>query len=786
MSNADVAVGEKPPANSRSVLLAGLIVSGAIALAVVLSIAPLGPPKAVPASAASGEFSSERATRHLASIARTPHPIGSAAHDEVRDYIVGALSGIGLTPEVQKAEVVDAGAVPISAATVENIIARLKGSSGGKAVLLVSHYDSTPLSPGASDDGSGVATLLETARALAAGPPLKKDVVFLFTDGEEAGLLGARAFVNDPRAKDAGVVLNFEARGSRGPAIMFETSADNAWLIDGLAGACPYPLANSLTDEIYKRLPNDTDLTVFKKAGLSGLNFAFIDGYSEYHSSRDDLEHLDQGSIQHQGSYALTLARHFGNLDAESISKGSAVYFNLWGPLFIHYSAKWSMAFALFTALVFVAIAGYCLRTKILRARQIVIGTLAFLGVLTVTALAVQAVSWILRALNIGYKLNPQREPYNGPLFMLLLICVAGCICLGLYLWLRKRIGAESLALGAVTFWLVLEIAAVLFLTGASYITTWPLLVGLAGVIISLRGRASGEGSLIDAGALSIFAAPIILLTAPMMYLIWVSIGIASAPAIAAMLAAMMGLLFPQLDVVTRQTRSGRRNLLPAAVALLTLLFFVPGAVGRHDGGSQPAADHVFYAMNGDTQKAVWASLDAGSDSWTRQFFSSGARKGPIEGYITSQYPGFVSAEAPAISVQPPELSVVSDVTAAGSRTVKLRLRSLRKASLIQIAADPSVRVLSASINGARVTGGETSSSAPKVRWGLLYYAPPPEGIYLTLEIDPSRALKLVLSDQSYGLPQIPGMALTPRPDSLVPAPIPYSDSLLVTRSFSF
>ena len=110
-------------------------------------------------------------------------------------------------------------------------------------------------------------------------PPLKDDLIFLFTDGEEAGLLGAKAFVDEhPWAKDVRLVLNFDARGNSGSAIMFETSNQNGALIRGFARSAPYPVTTSLSYEIYKRLPNNTDFTEFRRAGLAGLNFAYLNG----------------------------------------------------------------------------------------------------------------------------------------------------------------------------------------------------------------------------------------------------------------------------------------------------------------------------------------------------------------------------------------------------------------------------------------------------------------------------------------------------------------------------
>src|SRR5262249_34781673 len=238
-------------------------------------------PAAVSATAPLDVFSSGRAMEDVKVIGASPHPIGTAQHEAVRQYLVQRLGNLGLEPQVQTATSVNPKY--LRAGTVNNVIARLKGSGSGKALLLSTHYDSVPYGPGASDAGTAVATLLETARALKVGQQPKNDVIFLFTDGEEAGLLGAKAFASEhPWAKDVGLALNFEARGTTGPSIMFEASNNNGWLIDGLNKAAPYPVSNSLAYEVYRLLPNDTDLTVFKQAGWAGLNFAYIDGVTHY------------------------------------------------------------------------------------------------------------------------------------------------------------------------------------------------------------------------------------------------------------------------------------------------------------------------------------------------------------------------------------------------------------------------------------------------------------------------------------------------------------------------
>ena len=301
--------------------LAGWVVLLFVLLVAGMCVVREGTPDPLPASASQESFSAERALVYLNAFATAPHPIGSAEHDRVRDYLVSQFTSLGVTPEVQHATGVTARYEV--AGTVENIVARVKGSSGASdAVALVAHYDSVPAGPGAGDDGAGVAALLETLRALRAGPPLRNDILFVITDGEEDGLLGASAFVaENAAAKDVRVAVNFEARGNAGESQMFETSAGNGRLVQIFAQAAPHPSGSSLTYEIYKHMPNDTDMTVFKKAGAAGLNFAFIGHWEAYHTPLDNPQLLDRGSLQQQGENALSLARALGNADLTQIAR---------------------------------------------------------------------------------------------------------------------------------------------------------------------------------------------------------------------------------------------------------------------------------------------------------------------------------------------------------------------------------------------------------------------------------------------------------------------------------
>jgi len=251
------------------------------------------------------EFSLDNALHHLKNISDKAHYVGTKEHKEVQNYIVDALQKMGLETEIQARTQTTLKKGWIAATTTENILTRIKGSEDGKALLLLTHYDANPhSSKGASDAGSGVVTILEGIRAyLAKNETPKNDIIILISDAEEIGLLGAQAFVDGhPWSKDVGLVLNFEARGSGGPSYMLmETNGKNSTLLTEFLAAKPnFPAANSLMYSIYKKLPNDTDLTVFREdANINGFNFAFIGDHFDYHTAQYTYERLDRETLLH-------------------------------------------------------------------------------------------------------------------------------------------------------------------------------------------------------------------------------------------------------------------------------------------------------------------------------------------------------------------------------------------------------------------------------------------------------------------------------------------------------
>ena len=281
------------------------------------------------------QFSAGRAAAILQEMQAdgVPHSVGSEASERVQARIVAALEAVGYEVDVQETVACrrESGAYAVCA-PVQNIVARLDGQEAGPAVMLMAHHDSVRAGPGAADDSSSVAEIIEIARVLREQGPYRNPIVFLMNDAEELGLLGAQGFVDDhPWAQDVAVVVNMEARGTRGLSYMFETSTDNAWLIDAYASAVRRPASSSLHYEVYRILPNDTDLTVTREAGMAGLNFAFIDRASHYHTPLDRFENLDQRSVQHQGESVLALAQELAEVDLAAPPPGDAAWTDVLG-----------------------------------------------------------------------------------------------------------------------------------------------------------------------------------------------------------------------------------------------------------------------------------------------------------------------------------------------------------------------------------------------------------------------------------------------------------------------
>lgn len=318
---------------------------GVLAAAFLLFYQFARTPSPAPVNAPTNAFSATRAMRDIEVMGSLAHPVGSAADAAVRDYLVRRMDQLGLSPRVQSAiswrAETRADKTWVWGARVDNVIGVLRGRDPSlPAIALMAHHDSVPGSPGAADDTTGVADALEIVRAIKASGQPERDVMLIITDGEEVDLNGAVAFFKiDPAAAHVGFVFNLEARGGGGRAAMFETGPGNGAAVRTFLATSKRAVANSLAVFIYKQLPNDTDYTVAKAAGIPGLNFAFIGREFDYHSPSSTVAALDQGSVQQMGDEVLGPARAMANAPVLPARTPDLVYGNLIGDLAVAYPA---------------------------------------------------------------------------------------------------------------------------------------------------------------------------------------------------------------------------------------------------------------------------------------------------------------------------------------------------------------------------------------------------------------------------------------------------------------
>ena len=713
------------------------IAAGLLALCAISILRVARAPHAAPTTAPDTAFSAERAMRHVEQIAQRPHPMGTADHDRVRDYILGQLSALGLSPQVQQTTAI--GTRYREAGRVQNILARLPGTDPGhKAVLIMAHYDGVEAGPAASDDGAGSAALLETLRALRSRKrPLSHDVVALVTDGEEAGLLGASAFVREhPSAKDIAVVLNFEARGTSGRSFMFETGPGNLDAARALRSARD-ATAGSVFATIYRTLPNDTDLSEVAVLGLPALNFAFADGVERYHTSNDDVAHLNPGSLQHHGSQMLAMTRTFASGPLPRARTGDGVFFDL--PLvgLVVYPVGLEIPLALL-ALVLVVI-------LVIRERKgVITGVVAGIIAVALSGVAGAIVGKFLDGPAVWSGLNAIG------IVLLALSVTAACYAVG-----RRWSPPRGLQVGAIIICLLLALA-VLGVPGIGYLFTWPVLFA-AGAALLTRSREVAHW------ATSVVT--VLILVGFIYGVAVVMLGLRGAGAIAlCVVASLIALLLAaQLEIIAGNARwLGAPWLAGAGV-----FFLVIAALTVHPSADHPLRTSLVYAENADSNDAWLGTLGRPTDPWTRAAIGNVVpRSVPAwTSRLSENATGFTGRTVQRLPLGAPIATLVRDTLSDGVRRIVLRVKAPAGTTGLVMRAEDA-KVLASSIDGRNVDTTRYRSRTSD--WVMQYWAVPDSGAIVALSIPADGHIVFDLAARRPGIPAVPGVVIPPRPAYIV------------------
>lgn len=763
-----------------------------ICLAIGIGLGALAqkPPAPADAAALPAAFSAQRAMDDVREIAQRPHPIGSAEIVRVRDHLLTRMGDLGLEVSASPGE----GFSPpsrngrsLSVAAVQNVVGILPGQSRDlPAVLVMSHYDSVHNSPGAADDALGAAAALEIARALQAGPPLARDVIFLFTDGEEAGLLGADAFFNrDPLKARVGIVINLEARGDAGRAAMFQTGPQNGALMAVLAKSASRPSANSLASTVYEKMPNDTDFTHALKQGLPGLNFALIDNQLAYHTPLSTPQRLDQGSLQHMGDQVLPTVRALASGQTLPPPRSNAIYSDVLGLFLISYSTlvgwlllglaavtiglvTWRALTGGGTTLVQMlrGVAGALLLVLASALVLHLMGRLLNIGdgqrlydllgrfdllLLGAGALAVGAGLLVLTALARGAsRLWPSLAALalGGACSLVggfdpVGLGLGGAVAVLVWAALGPKVGVLGVWLGGLISLLLLSLTAQILAPGATVMLVWPLLVACLGAALAI-----GMGGTRDRRvALAVTLAMGLLATVSIAQLTawgaWTFAGIGLiAPAV---LAVFVLLATPALVPITfdfAQSRWGWRGVVLLGVAGLGLVITaaIPAA-----SADRPNLTQAYHLADPAAGKAWRVSTLPRLDPWSRAVLMADGgltpSQQPLEPFHTK--PIWMSETRTT-----PVASPILTTERSGDRLL-IRVIPGPGAELLSLKVRATTDLSDPRLNGRPIT----LASVPDAWSTLVYHAPDPNGVTLSFTAGAAGKVEATVMEMRNGWP---------------------------------
>lgn len=739
------------------------------------------------------KFSTERALIQLKEISKEPHYVGSKNHTEVRNYIISELEKLGLTVEVQNQIAINrkwrAGS------NTQNILAKIPGTKHGKSLLLLTHYDSAPHSSlGASDAGSGVVTILEGLRAfLGKNTKPKNDIIILISDAEELGLLGANAFVNHhPWAKNVGIVLNFEARGSGGPSfLLMETNLGNKNLIHAFNQAnVKYPVGNSLLYSIYKMLPNDTDLTVFREEGnIQGYNFAFLDDHFDYHTEQDNFARLDKNTLEHQASYLMPLLAYFADADLNNLSsEKDYVFFNFPGFTLVNYPfsrVKYMLVFAL---LVFFVLLFFGFKKQKLSVKLILKGFIPFLSSLILSG-SITFFGWKLLL-----KIYPQYQEilhgftYNGSFYITAFVAFAAAINFWNYSRYFKKYDTPNLFIAPIFTWLLINTAITIYLPGAGFFII-PSLFALLILAVLLFTKDSHSNKIL---LFSFLAIPTILIFVPLLHMFPVGLGLKMTVISAVFIVLLIGILLPIFASYKNAKKLSKLAFLIGVLAIVSASF----SSGYSQERKQP--NSILYIFDADKDEAYWASYNAKTDAFTKQFLGENPSTNNVFSSPAATKYGTnfkLLQSTKLIHLTQPTIAILYDTISNASRTISLRITPQRKVNRLELKSKNDLHFKSFDLNGETLVLGKGEDyifNTEKNKHILSYFfTKENESVVLTFSIPENENPQLEFFEASYDLftnPEIQKIHenFVPRNETMIPMPFVLNDAVVIKKDILF
>lgn len=726
-------------------------------------------------------FSTHRALKIVKNISAKPHYIGSVDHDLVANYVFNELKKLGLEASVQEGfSMTEWGTLTKS----KNIIAKIKGSntktSNGKALLLLSHYDSAPhsFSHGAADDASGIATIIEGVRAFLHNKTKhKNDIIILFTDAEELGLNGAALFVTKHQwAKKIGLAINFEARGTAGPSYMLmESNRGNAALISAFSKSNPnFIAANSLMYSIYKMLPNDTYLTVFRENGnIQGFNFAFIDNHFNYHTAQDDLAHLDPKSIEHNGGYLMPMLKYFSNTNLNKLTTTQDfVYFN--APFtFFYYPFDWVLPLWIFAISLFIGFTYFGIAKKVLSPSEIGKGFLWFFASIFFVGI-ITFVGWkTILLIYPEYNEILHGFTYNGHNYMMFFSLISIAICFYIYEKLSDKTTTMNNFIAPMFVWIIINLIIAIKLKGAGFFII-PVFFGL--IILGYYVFTEKTNLILNL----ILSIPALIIFVPFIAMFPVGLGLKIMFGSSILIALLFTILLPVFNLFTHKR-------IWIILLLITSFFFLIDAHINSDfeaGKAKP--NSLLYVYDLEKNKAFWTTYDTNLDEWTKTYLGDKPQKATElkENQLYSKYNSefTYSTFAPLISIEKPTIEFISDSVVGNRRFLKIKISPNRKVNRYDIFANRNLNFKNFKANGENKLDKKSSKFDTNERKILSYYVVDNIPLEMEFSIDATKNLEMDLMESSFDLLSNIELKVIKRQAWMMPKPFVLNNAIVLKQ----
>ncbi len=720
------------------------------------------------------EFSTNRALTHVKKITQKPHYIGSNGHKEVVAYLFDELKQLGLSPQIQQGFTLSDGGILVNS---KNVLARINGTESGKALLLLSHYDSAPHSKslGASDDASGVAAILESIRThLHNKQQTKNDIIILFSDAEEIGLNGAALFVSKhPWAKEVGAVINLEARGSSGPGYMLmETNEGNSKMVEAFSRSkLSKPNSNSLMYSIYKMLPNDTDLTVFRTLGkIQGFNFAFIDNHFNYHTAQDSYQNLDKRTMTHQGANLYPLMNYLANADLTNLnSNQDKVYFSIpYG--FISYPFEWIVPMLIIALALTLVIIFIGLSKRVLVPSEIGKGFLKFILALLVSG-GFGFFAWrLVLQLYPQYNDIQQGFTYNGHDYIYGFASIALAFCFIIYHSKDTKRKEYNHFIAPLILWLLINTGVALYLKGAGFFII-PVLSGL--ILLGYFVITQKSNPILNL----ILSIPSLVILVPFVEMFPIGLGLKILFVSSVLVVLIFGLLLPILGSFQN------KKVYFFLFLILGLSFIVKAHFNADYSENKAKPNSLVYIQNSDERKAYWATYDKNLDEWTKAYLGEKPTDAQIlntNKMYSKYHTGFTfMASAPFKNLPKASVTFVKDSVVGNYRNFVIDILPNRKLNRVDVFSN-GIRPQKLRANNVQNIEFKSNIENARNNKILTYYVTDTIPLKLQFRIPAKEKLDLSIKESSFDLLEHPLFSIAQRKLWMMPTPFVLNDAVIV------